>query len=195
ATFAQECALQGIFLGVNPHYLLASAEFRSGIKDDTVDGQIGPYRVTQTFWDANGSASDLEIVLDPKDINSWRLQVLFAALGAFRAQNRLLDQLGSFPSAMQLYREQWSDNAADLPAKLQAAFDATAGLVDPAIVNVVDLDANPADSSVVKDVEGPASAPREDLSKPVPTKGEELFLAKSPLIMERLVHDFSLQPF
>ena len=87
-TFAQECVLQGIFLGVNSHYLLASAEFRSGIKDDTVGDQIGPYRVTQTFWDANGSASDLEIVLDPNDINSWRLQVLFAALAAFRAQNR-----------------------------------------------------------------------------------------------------------
>ena len=64
ATFAEECVRQGLFLGVNPHYLLAVAMLRSGIKDDVDGSRVGPYRVTQALWDANGSASDLEVVLD-----------------------------------------------------------------------------------------------------------------------------------
>jgi hypothetical protein len=73
ATFAEECVRQGLFLGVNPHYLLAAAMLRSGIKDDVDDSRVGPYRVTQALWDANGSASDLEVVLDSVDIEDWRL--------------------------------------------------------------------------------------------------------------------------
>ena len=84
--FAKECLIQGLFLGVNPHYLMAVAMLRSGIKDDTDGDRIGPYRVTQQEWDANGGAADLEVVLDPPDINSWRLQCLYAALTAYRAQ-------------------------------------------------------------------------------------------------------------
>jgi hypothetical protein len=98
ATFADECVLQGAFLGVHPHYLMASAALRSGIKEDTDGDRVGPYRIQQTFWDANGSAVDLEVVLEPEDIKDWRLQVLFASVTAFRAQNRLLDQHGTILS-------------------------------------------------------------------------------------------------
>jgi hypothetical protein len=102
----------------------------------------------------------------------------------------LLDRVGSFPSAVELYREQWSDSSADLPAKLQAAFDATADLVDPATVKVMDLEADPAESPIITDVQKPASTPREDPSKPAPAEREELILAKASLNRERLADDF-----
>ena len=193
ATFAEECVRQGLFLGVNPHYLLAAAMLRSGIKDDVDDSRVGPYRVTQALWDANGSASDLEVVLDSVDIEDWRLQVLFAALTAFRAQNTLLDRLGRFPSALELYQEQWADNSVDLSTKLQKALDDTAALVDPAATKV--LDAAPANSPKITDPDKPASPTAPDLSKPTPAKGEALFLVKAPRIMEKLIHDFDLKDF
>ena len=78
------------------------------------------------------------------DIEDWRLQVLFAALTAFRALNTLLDRLGRFPSALELYQELCADNSVDLSTKLQKALDDTAALVDPAATKV--LDAAPANS-------------------------------------------------
>src|SRR4051812_1182150 len=105
-TFAKECAEHGLFLGVNPHYLMTVAELRSGIKDDVQGDQIGPFRITQQFWDANGAEPDLEVILDPPDISSWRLQCLFAALTAYRVQRTFLNDNGRYPSAVELYREQ-----------------------------------------------------------------------------------------
>src|SRR6266581_1668403 len=105
--FANECVLQGLFLGVNPHFLMAVAKLRSGINDDVEGDRIGPFRVTQQEWDANGGAADLEVILDPQDITDWRLQCLYAALTSYRAQNRVLEHLGRYPSAVELYKEQW----------------------------------------------------------------------------------------
>ena len=45
-----------------------------------------------------------------------------------RAQNRLLDRLGRYPSAVELYREQWPDDQVQFPQQIQQALDATANV-------------------------------------------------------------------
>ena len=52
ALFAQECVRQGVFFGVNPHYLLAVTQFGSKISDDSADGQIGPFQLRQSQWNS-----------------------------------------------------------------------------------------------------------------------------------------------
>lgn len=191
-TFADECVSQGAFLGVHPHYLMASAALRSGIKDDTDGDRIGPYRVQQTFWDANGSAVDLEVVLDPEDIKDWRLQVLFASVTAFRAQNRLLDQLGRFPSAIELYREQWLDKSDGIESGLQSTLNDTAEFIEKASKKLLGSAPEPPIMSKAGDQ---ASPPPTDPKAPTAKKGEELFLLKAPRIMEKLIDDFDIKDF
>ena len=61
ADFAEECVHQGLRFGIHPHYLVGVAQLRSGISDTTVGNRIGPYRLTQTEWDANCSDEDFGI--------------------------------------------------------------------------------------------------------------------------------------
>jgi hypothetical protein len=133
AVFAEECAEQGLFFGVNTHFLVAVADILSNINDDSKDGRIGPFRITQAEWDANGKDAGLDVNLAPALINTWEMQCIYAGLMAFRAQEKLRKQLGRFPSADELYAE-WP-NVPPQPPKttLQAALDATAGLIDPAV--------------------------------------------------------------
>jgi hypothetical protein len=176
--FAKECVLHGRFLGINSHYLMAAAHLRSGIKDDTAGDRVGPFRVTQQEWDSNGGAADLEIIMEPADINSWRLQCLFAALTAYRAQTLLLVELGGYPSALQLYRKQFPDDVARSAEDLQASLDQTLKLVTAAI----------------DDVEQPALSPQTGSMSGL-KRGQELFALKAPRIMEKLIDDFDFKPF
>ena len=60
--------------GVNPHYLMAVSEMRSGVKNDTDAIGIGPFRLLQTEWDADWGGVALGYQYDTTDINNWRSQ-------------------------------------------------------------------------------------------------------------------------
>jgi hypothetical protein len=123
--FAKNAIQRGLLFGVNSHYLIAVAHLRSGLTSGEENGKIGPFRYTQELWDANNAFPDLEFSLKPADIKSWRKQTTFAGVGELRSQDRLLKSLGRFPSALELYKDQYPDDPDGLPAKLQVAVDAT----------------------------------------------------------------------
>jgi hypothetical protein len=83
--FAEECIRQGIFYAVEPHYLVAVAQFRSGISDDSDDGQIGPFRLTQTEWNANSTDDEFDLHFTPEQINSPTRQCGVFGLMVLRA--------------------------------------------------------------------------------------------------------------
>ena len=122
--FAEECVHQGLRFGIHPHYLVGVAQLRSGISDTNVGNRIGPYRLTQTEWNANCSDEDFDITdFEADDVNTPEFQCCIYALMALRAQNRCLDRLGQLPSALDLYLEQWPNPpvaSADLQAALLA---------------------------------------------------------------------------
>jgi len=193
ADFAEECAHQGLRFGVHPHYLVGVAKLRSKISVEVVDGRIGPFRLTQTEWDANSSDEEFGITdFEASDVNEWDMQCCIYALMALRAQNRCIGQLDRLPSAVELYQAQWPDDQVQLPGDLQAALDQTSALMVPAFAKV--LGAAPVAPPIINAGDVP-STPDPDLNRPVPSKGTETFLAKAPRIMENLVSDFGLKDF
>jgi hypothetical protein len=195
ADFAEECAHQGLRFGVHPHYLVAVAQLRSGISDTNDGDRIGPFRLTQTEWDANSSDAEFNITtFVPEDINEWDMQCCIYALMTLRAQNKCIAELDRLPSAVELYKAQWPADPVQLPDALQTALKDTANLMDAAFTAV--LGAPPDDSSTT--TIGPddvTPSPHSNVNKPVPKKGTETFVAKAPRIMEKLIADFGLKDF
>jgi len=139
AMFAQECVRQGVFFGVNPHYILGVAQLRSGISDDSSGDQIGPFRLKQAEWDANSNNDEFDVHFTPMQISTPVRQCAVFALMAHRAFDAFISSQGRNPSAKELYLQQWPDAAtATLAADFQKALDDTAALVDPAADAVLD---------------------------------------------------------
>ena len=139
ARFAQECVRQGVYIGINPHYLSGAAKLRSGISDENQGDLIGPFRLKQDVWNANCKDTDFELDYEPDDINRWRAQCAVYALMAFRAFEAFVENNGSNPGALQLYLQQWPDaQSSTLQADLQKALDDTAALLEPAAQAVLD---------------------------------------------------------
>ncbi len=137
AEFATECVRQGLYCGINPHYLLAVALLRSGISEGSQNGQIGPFRLTQAEWDANRTADEFAFDFLPDDINEWEMQCAVFALMAHRSFDAFAQAKNRDPSALELYLQQWP--AAQTPtllADLQRALDDTAALLQPAAAAV-----------------------------------------------------------
>jgi hypothetical protein len=192
ADFAEECVHQGIRFGVHPHYLVGVAQLRSGISDASNGNRIGPFRLTQVEWDVNCSDEGFGITdFVPGDINTPVLQCCIYALMASRAQSRCIDRLGRIPSAVELYQEQWPNDPVQLPNALQDALDNTQTLMDPAFTAAIGAPQPPTTINAGDS----APSPPPNIDKPVPTKGTEIFLAKAPGIMEKLIADFDLKDF
>src|SRR5205085_3838537 len=139
ALFAQQCVRQGAFFGVNPHYILGVAQFRSGISDDSNGELIGPFRLKQSEWDANSNSDEFDLHFTPAQIGSALRQCAVFGFMAHRAFDAWISANGRNPSARELYLQQWPDAAtATFDADFQKAFDDTAGLVDPAAAAVLD---------------------------------------------------------
>jgi uncharacterized protein (TIGR02594 family) len=139
ALFAQECVRQGAFFGVNPHYILGVAQFRSGISDDSNGDQIGPFRLKQSEWDANSNSDEFELHFTPPQITSAGRQCAVFGFMAHRAFDAFISKDGRNPTAKELYLQQWPDAAtATLDSDFQKAFDDTAALVGPAADAVLD---------------------------------------------------------
>jgi hypothetical protein len=137
--FAEECVQQGILFGVNPHYLLGVAQLRSGISDDSADGQIGPFRLTQSEWDANSNSDEFDVHFTSAQISSPMMQCTVVALMAHRAFDAFVSANNRNPSAKELYLQQWPRaDSATLSANFQKALDDTATLVGPAADAVLD---------------------------------------------------------
>jgi hypothetical protein len=149
--FARFCLIQADFCGISPHYLVAIAQLRSQIHDDTVDGRVGPYRFTQAEWDLNRHNPEYEPDFEPRHISSWRLQCSYfgrmvdQALTAFKAANG-----GRMPSALELYVAQLG-----APPAGAAAQDALAADLQRAIDDTRDA-VRRAEAELLDDVEAPA---------------------------------------
>jgi hypothetical protein len=192
ADLAEECVHQGLRFGIHPHYLVGVAQLRSGISEQTAGDRIGPFRLTQTEWDANCADEEFGISdFVAADINTPEMQCCIYALMALRAQNRSLLKLGRLPSAAELYEEQWPNSGAQLPKDLQDALDNTKELMGPAFAAVPDAPQS-STTIVAGDI---APSPPSNRDKPVPKKGTEIFVAKVPGIMEKLIADFGLKDF
>jgi|SRR5215831_8759352 len=140
AEFATVCVDKGLYCGIHPHYLLGVAQFRSGISDDTQDGLVGPFRLTQDEFDDNRTADEFNFDYDAADISEWEMQTAVFALMAHRAFDKYsAANKGANPSVLQLYLQQWPDEkSATLSDDLQKALDNTAPLLQPAAKEVPD---------------------------------------------------------
>ena len=160
ADFAQECVRQGVYFGVNPHYMLAVAQLRSGISDDSVGDRIGPFQLKQAEWDANSNDDDFEVHFQPAQISSWLRQCAVFALMTHRAFETFVAKNGRNPSALELYLQQWPDAlGGTLQADLQKALNDTAALLAPAAAAVLDDPAKLPPRITEADHHEPAPAP------------------------------------
>jgi uncharacterized protein (TIGR02594 family) len=161
AKFAEECVQQGVYFRVEPHYLLAVAQLRSGISSDDDGERKGPFRLTQAEWDANSTNEEFDIHFKPVHISSPLRQCAVFGLMAHRAFDAFVSDTARNPTAQELYLRQWP--AADKPslaADFQKALDDTAALLDPAAKAVLD---DPASAP-------PAiKTPDQPTTRPVPT--------------------------
>ena len=186
---AQECVDQGLFFGVNPHYLVAVAHLKSGFKDDASGNLIGPFRLTQALWDANCGDAEFAMDFTSEQITSWRRQCDVFALMTCRTQRSLIEKNAAFPSAVDLYKAQWpDDDKTVLPKAMQDALDATAALIGPAADAVLD---EPLQQSLVINDAGETPPVATIEPKPaLPTSADALFRMKAPSIMVKLMNDF-----
>src|SRR6266404_6638252 len=141
AAFARGSVRQGLSCGTNPHYLLGVAQLRSGIADDTVGDQLGPFRLTQAEWNLHCTDSAFNLDFLPADITDPDSQIAVFAVMARRAFDTFEAASHRTPSAKELYLQQFPGAAsATLSADLKTALDATAALIDPAAAAVLDDD-------------------------------------------------------
>jgi uncharacterized protein (TIGR02594 family) len=139
ALFAQECVRQGTFFRVNPHYLLGVAQFRSGISDDSVKDEIGPFRLTQGEWNANSQSDEFGLDFSATQIGSAARQCAVVGLMAHRGFDAFVSKNGRSPSVRELFVQQWPDGITKtFDANFRKAFDDTAALIAPAAGAVLD---------------------------------------------------------
>jgi len=103
--FARECWRDCLDIS-NPHYVAAVAELRSRVRDDSDNGNIGPFRFTQEEWNANLKVIDV-FEFQPDQIGDWRRQcTVFAVMVRGTSTNLAAKLAQSSPTAAQLYLAQ-----------------------------------------------------------------------------------------
>jgi len=182
SSFARECVSDGWNIGVQPHYMLAVARFRSHIVDDTDGDRIGPFRLTVSEWSANRTDPDADIDFLATDITSWRRQCAVFSLMSSRTQETFIAQKNKNPSVLDLYLAQWpSEQSPTLSASLQQALDDTADLLVTAISEV--LDTTSSTDLTINDVKKPpANFPSAQLADI-----NTAFLSKNQITMAGLI--------
>lgn len=168
--FAQECVRQGVIFRIEPHYLLAVAQLRSGISEGSADGKVGAFRLTQAEWDANSNDDEFDVHFKPTHITNTTRQCIVFALMAHRAFDDFVSDNARNPSALELYLQQWpATKSGSLAADFQKALDATADLLGPAAGAVLD---DPQIAPL------PIATPEQSTTRPVPpptTSGPEWY--------------------
>src|SRR6202035_4350411 len=132
--FAVECLKSAFSLGVSPHYLMAIAQLRSGISDDTENDLIGPFRLSPAQWSA--ALNRLQSFV-AADINDWLLQCTAIALMTRVAHVGLAATSALPPTALELYVHQWPETwSPTISTDLQFALNTTASLLGPALDSI-----------------------------------------------------------
>lgn len=195
--FAQQCVESGVWVGVQPHFLMAVAQLRTGIVNRTGGEAIGPYRVTEAEWNADGSHPDLQIHLPADRRKMPFVQVLHAAIRTLRVSQAFSQEQGRHPTSVELYRAAWPDDpdiaVAGFDARLQAALDATRAEIVDAFAVLYPATA-PGEADLAGD--DPNIPPRTGAGAgPGIQPSEKLFAEKCLWIMVRLVDAFDLTGF
>lgn len=195
--FARQCVESGVLIGVQPHFLMAVAEFRSGIVDKKTGEAIGPYRVTEAEWNADGSHQELEIHLGAEFRKRAFAQVLHAGIRTLRVSQAFSLENGRYPNTVELYKAGWPDDPdiakPDFEPRLQAALDSTRAAIVDAFAALY-----PATAQGDAELGGnePNVPPRVgDGTGPEVQTSEKLFAQKCVWIMVRLVDAFDLTGF
>jgi putative chitinase len=162
ASIAEECVRQGVYFGIEPHYLLGVAQLRSGISSDDDGDRKGLFRLTQAQWNANSKSDEFDISFTPKQISSPIRQCVVFALMAHSAFDDFVKANNRNPTAKELYLQQLP--GADATG-LQAALDNTAPLIGPAANAVLD---DPQSVSTVGNADQPTSGPPVITPDPIP---------------------------
>jgi putative chitinase len=160
ASIAEECVRQGVFFGVEPHYLMAVAQLRSAMPSDPA--RQGPFRLTQLEWDANSNDDEFDVHFTPAQISSPLRQCAVFALMANRAFTAFVKANNRNPTTKELYLQQFP--GADT-TDLQKALDDTAALVGPAADEVLD---EPQAVSALPNPDRPISGPPVITPDPIP---------------------------
>ena len=93
--FAESCWDMELRFGISAHYLAAVAELRSNTTADEKDGLVGPFRLSQSEFDAGRVDRDhLEGDFKSEDISNWRRQTTVFAAMTRRAEDELEKLLG-----------------------------------------------------------------------------------------------------
>jgi putative chitinase len=162
ASVAEECVRQGFYFGVEPHYLLAVAQLRSGISSDDAGDRKGPFRLTQAEWDANSNDEEFEVHFTPAQVSSPLRQCAVFALMTNRAFSAFVRANNRNPSTKELYLQQFP--GADTTG-LQKALDDAAALIGPAADAVLD---EPEAVSTLPNPDIPTPGPPVITPNPIP---------------------------
>jgi putative chitinase len=161
--FVEECIRQGVFFAIDPHYLAAVAQFRSGISDEDDGDRIGPFRLIQSEWDANRSDDQFDLDFTAEQIRSPTRQCAVFGLMALRAFGAFRSANGNrSPNSRELYLQQWPGS---VTTDLQTALNITAGLIAPAAEAALD---DPKGVVPIASVDQPVSGPPTLGPDPVP---------------------------
>jgi putative chitinase len=167
ATIAEESVRQGVYFGVEPHYLLGVAKLRSGISSDDDGERKGLYRLTQAEWDANRQNEEFDLDFKTAQITSPIRQCAVSGLMAHNAFEAFVKANNHNPSAKELYLQQFPGSNANVEG-LQKALDDTAALIDPAANAVLD---DPNAVVPIPAADKPTSGPPVITPDPIPPSG------------------------
>jgi hypothetical protein len=104
ADMAAVCAEAADSFGVNAHFLMAYAHFRSGLKTGMLANGVekGPFGFSAAEWAYFGNRTDMGVILGAELIDSWQEQGLVSALRMMLTQNLAAEALGRQPNAAEL---------------------------------------------------------------------------------------------
>src|SRR5262245_2782316 len=164
-TIAEECVRQGVFFGVEPHYLLSVVQLRSGISSDDDGDKKGLFRLTQQQWNDNSNSDAFDIHFRPDQISSSLRQCAVFAFMAHGAFTAFVEASKRNPTATELYLQQFPGADA---SGLQQALNDTAALIGPAADEVLDA---PEVVSTLPGANQPTPGPPVITPDPMPLPG------------------------
>jgi hypothetical protein len=103
AKFCLECAYQGYYFGVSPHYLAAIGQLRSSISDGPTAAGMGPFGLSATEWAANQNGGAYQFGFIATDISDWRLQVVVFAYITQQTQSPAQQAVGHPLNSIEMY--------------------------------------------------------------------------------------------
>lgn len=101
--FIDSCVGRAVGLGVWPEYVLAVAQARSGMKDQSGGSELGPFGLTKEQWNANLKDPDGVEDFLPEDIADWRMHAQLFPGMVSRDQAALHAKLARDFSMAELY--------------------------------------------------------------------------------------------